>query len=904
MAYSSVILGTPGLLSYWRLGEASGNLLDSKGSNPATTVAGGITRQAPGLLTGDADGAIRGDGVAGTVATVPASASLNTPAVTLECWIKPTALPGTSVTFLDKYTTGGYDLEYNAGAWRWYVRPTTGPPDVQVASSSFPALNPQVGVRHHLVGTYSVADGSRLYVNGTLVQSAAAVNPVGATNAVRFLSDGAANPSFPGTLDEVAIYSAVLTPAQVVDHYNAGLGGFIDASTGTIGLSGSRTESYAPPPRFDAPVGTIGLSGSRTESFVRADARTGTIALSGSRIEAWGKGYVDVCTGTVALSGSRTESWSKTYTDSPSGIVALSGSLADWETIATAAGWGTQVLELPPLRLHVEAVRLDGKRYRWGSDEPDPQNVPAGLRFSSTMPGGYESMDCTLARKPGPVGETADLDRLSTLIVRGAGGAIAGEYRLERTPKTSGDQMSISPSAVGWQAHLDDNKGVSIIYIDREFGSWGGIARQRILNLLGSGFSAVGGGSGNVQPDTTTGIPAMDIGFDDPGGWSATNKPIVEPWYDSGPGNSVGRVRASWGLFGATAAADANWVLAMFLSNLDTVGGGTDSTGDAFTGSQGSTGTFDLVATGRRRFAMMQFYYSVAGGGGATNNHFGMNVYYIRVYGDHLLTIRGSTPQTEGLFASDIIAHAVAKFAPMLVIKPDSIQQSNFIIPQMAFKDNTTATEIVRQSTRFSLSDWGVFEGREFRWYDRNTRGRRWRARIAPAQFEETGLQVDRLWESVIVQYNDVDGSTRTVGPPGSFADVESASLKDIDPDNPANKLGITRRSKLVMGTSTAAAATEVGRRFLEEQKLLDRSGRARITGHVTDDHGVIHPYWRVLAGDLISFIDASDTSYRRIVKADHDATAKTASLDLDAPPEGLDALLERLGVVLAPLGL
>jgi hypothetical protein len=163
---------------------------------------------------------------------------------------------------------------------------------------------------------------------------------------------------------------------------------------------------------------------------------------------------------------------------------------------------------------------------------------------------------------------------------------------------------------------------------------------------------------------------------------------------------------------------------------------------------------------------------------------------------------------------------------------------------------------------------------------------------------------MDRLWESVIVQYNDVDGSARTVGPPGSLADVESASLKDSDPENPANQLGIIRRNKLVMGTSTAAAATEVGRRFLEEQKLLDRSGRARIVGHITDDHGILHPYWRMRGGDLISFIDANDTSYRRIVKADHDGTSRTASLDLDAPPEGLDALLERLGVVLAPLGL
>jgi hypothetical protein len=155
-----------------------------------------------------------------------------------------------------------------------------------------------------------------------------------------------------------------------------------------------------------------------------------------------------------------------------------------------------------------------------------------------------------------------------------------------------------------------------------------------------------------------------------------------------------------------------------------------------------------------------------------------------------------------------------------------------------------------------------------------------------------------------VVQYNDVDGTAKTVGPPRSGSTVETSVLKDSDPQNPANRLGIIRRTKLTMGTSTAAAATEVGRRFLEEQKLLDRSGRARIVGHVTDDHGVMHPYWHIRAGDLISFVDASDTSYRRIVKVDHDASARTASLDLDAPPEGMDALLERLGVSIVSLGL
>jgi hypothetical protein len=351
---------------------------------------------------------------------------------------------------------------------------------------------------------------------------------------------------------------------------------------------------------------------------------------------------------------------------------------------------------------------------------------------------------------------------------------------------------------------------------------------------------------------------------------------------------------------------DANWVLAAFLNTVDTLSGAGDTSADVFNGSQGSGGAFDVSATGRRRFAAMQFYYGLAGGSAGSNTHFGAFLTFMRVYGDHLLTIRGSTPQTEGLLASDMIAYSVGKWAPMLRVTADSIQATSFIIPQAKFKDSTTVSEIVKQSTRFGLEDWAVWNDKIFYLSQRNGNplAKKWRARIGPAKLEQTGPQMDRLWESILVQYTDVDGTTRLVGPPGSNADVEDARLKDSDTANPSNALGITRRDKLVMGTSTTAGAIEVGRRFLEEQKLVDRSGRASLVGHVEDDRGIMHAYSDIRAGDAISFIDAADQSYRRIVKVSHDYSSKTASVDLDAPPEGLQAVLERLGVVLAPLGL
>jgi hypothetical protein len=275
----------------------------------------------------------------------------------------------------------------------------------------------------------------------------------------------------------------------------------------------------------------------------------------------------------------------------------------------------------------------------------------------------------------------------------------------------------------------------------------------------------------------------------------------------------------------------------------------------------------------------------------------------IAVYGDHGLTLRGSEPDA-GFYDADIIGYAISRWCPLLITTTASLAASTFVIPQMAFLDPTTVGEIVRQSTRFDLRDWAVWDNKTFWLHDRGARGRSWRARVGPARLEETGPQVDRLWNSIIVSYQDVDGTTRTVGPIGSGADTETSALTDSDPENPATKLGINRRDLLTMGTGTPASATKVGQRFLEESKALDSSGRATFIGHVEDDRGILHPYSHIHAGDTVCFVDAADTSVRRIVSTEKSRADRSCSIDIDAPPEGLQALLERLGVVLVPLGL
>jgi hypothetical protein len=544
--------------------------------------------------------------------------------------------------------------------------------------------------------------------------------------------------------------------------------------------------------------------------------------------------------------------------------------------------------ERPPLRQHIDLITPSGRHYRWGEDEPNPEYVFADLRHSSTMPGGFETCEVTLPRKPGV--DYSDLERLSTLRVMGTGGQVDGEYRLERAPRVSGDQMAISPSAVGWQAHLEDDKSARAVYVDRDAGRWLQPGTQRLLALATAGISV---GSTGVSND----LSEAAVGLSYQGPWVAAAGIVMEATYLAPAGVDIDLVFADWEFNGNINPADANWQ-ALAFSTTD----GTDfndSSGDFLSAA---TGELVYNPSTPRRGAILQVKY-VAGPSGTDGTDYQAFFKSPAAYGDHGITRREVFGEPYGVLASDVVRHAVQTWAPLLQVKSDSIQASGFIVPHLVFYDPTTAAEIVRQASRFNLPDWAVWDDREFVWHERGARGKAWRARIGPSQLEETGPQLDRLWNGILVSYQDVDGSTRTVGPTGSGADTESVDLLDFDPENPANKLGIRRWELLQMGTSTAAGATEVGRRFLEQTKLLDSSGRCQIVGWIEDDRGVAHPYSRVRAGDTISFVDASDSSPRRIVKVDHTRSTRSCSIELDAPPQGLQELLERLSVVLVPLG-
>lgn len=544
----------------------------------------------------------------------------------------------------------------------------------------------------------------------------------------------------------------------------------------------------------------------------------------------------------------------------------------------------THVRERPRLGLHIDVETPTGLHYRWGEDEARPANVPHDLQFSTVMPGGFDSLDVTLPRRPGIA--YSDLDRLSTLRVFGAGGESAGEYRLERAPRTSGDEMSVSPGAVGWQAHLEDDKSILVVIQDMDLSSWGDPSSQRRKNLSDGALSSnnvqiengLGQDAGATAPSITFTFQTFGAGISE---WG-------EQWYYGG-GADLGAVRYDF----AAPGVDTNYLDQAGLSSND-IGSVFDAGTDH---DQTSASNRVARAAGAgRKYALIVSAYGGTFTGESLLYHIWSNV---RVQGNHGLPERGTWPAI-GFFASDVIPYVLMWCAPRLNYNSESISPTSFVIPQLAFKEPTTAAEIIKATNAFHLYDWAVWEKRTFHFHQRGTTGKSWRARIAPAQLSETGPAVDRTWNATVVRYQDVDGSTRTVGPPGSNANVTDAQLVDTDPENPANLAGVRRWNVLDMGiVSTPAGAIQVGARFLAESKQLDSSGQAQLVGTVEDDKGIERPAWEVRAGDSITFVDAADTSPRRIVRSSYSHSSRTCSVDLDAPPEALSELLDRLQVSL-----
>ena len=213
-------------ISYWRLAETtSTTAADERGRHPGS-YSTGAQRGVPGLLSSDTNRAVRLDG-SSRIAVPEASTLAISPAVSLEAWIKPEAIPAPGGWASVVSRPEGYSLQFNGPQLEFTI----------IQSGARKRLKAPVGAiavggRYHVVGTYD-GQQQRLYINGELAVSAPLTGPVGAGRSGLGIGAWEGNEFFTGTIDEVAVYASMLTGLQVKQHHDAGISTAVGVPTPT-----------------------------------------------------------------------------------------------------------------------------------------------------------------------------------------------------------------------------------------------------------------------------------------------------------------------------------------------------------------------------------------------------------------------------------------------------------------------------------------------------------------------------------------------------------------------------------------------------------------------------------------------------------------------------------------------
>lgn len=216
ISYSTQVIATPGVISYWRFGEASGTNADDEVSANDGTYTGTYLLNTPGGISGDGDGSFSSAG-AGYV-SVPHNTVLNfTTNFSLEAWVYANSGPtGASRIIFSKGTGNSYFLSYNHDSNEFRFGNNTG-----TVYATAPAGD---SAWHHVVATYgTLTNSSKIYVDGIDVTAPSSSGSfTGNTSALTIASENGSS-YWDGRIDEPAVYNVVLTSTQILQHYNAGV---------------------------------------------------------------------------------------------------------------------------------------------------------------------------------------------------------------------------------------------------------------------------------------------------------------------------------------------------------------------------------------------------------------------------------------------------------------------------------------------------------------------------------------------------------------------------------------------------------------------------------------------------------------------------------------------------------
>jgi hypothetical protein len=214
---------------YWRLGERTGSTAADETASASTgTYLGGAALGVPGALSGDANSAIGLDGVDDNASIGdPVSGVLDfgTGDFSVEFWLR-TAVNGEQAV-LSKVPASG-------PSWMFTVSDDPGGVGMIRArlndgSTTRYAYGPSIvddNRWHHVVAAIDRDSGTTIYVDGSSSKfTAGAVAGSISNTGSLIVGGGGGYPYFRGDVDEVAVYSPLLSAARVGAHYDTALGG-------------------------------------------------------------------------------------------------------------------------------------------------------------------------------------------------------------------------------------------------------------------------------------------------------------------------------------------------------------------------------------------------------------------------------------------------------------------------------------------------------------------------------------------------------------------------------------------------------------------------------------------------------------------------------------------------------
>jgi len=552
--------------------------------------------------------------------------------------------------------------------------------------------------------------------------------------------------------------------------------------------------------------------------------------------------------------------------------------------------------EYPPDRLAVRIAdpKTGAAIARWAEDESKAENVIAGLTKTGEMPGGPKESGGSLARDPRV--DWPDLETYFDYFIENASTEDIWEGRITQKPESDGDRLSVEPKAAGHQAALEDrNAIIGPGFIDGDLGKWGDPSAEQVKSLRGAGVFLRASIIQAASYREGTEPPGLMFDYSNATAEAGIKEAGEQVYY--GGGVDIGAVHYDFRDVDALGEVGFSTLALLWSDDVGTIT-------DAGTNHKGVTAINQVVAAGGpgRKFVSLRDWHEGTYTGPMSNLHNWAN---LRVLGNHGLALQGEGAKV-GFTAKQMLEYAIPLYT-YLRVDDEVIEDDEYVIPQAWFSDPGSMAAVVKELTKYGLLDWFVKHDKLFEIRFPGTYGRNWQAYAGPSELKGTGEDGQRLWDRIVVRYQDVDGSTRTVGWPGSGANSESEALQITDPDHPAVKAGYPREDLLdLRGISTPERALEAGERWLAEANELPNAGTASLRGYISDDKSVMRPVSQVEEGDWIRFPDAGSegTGYRKIVAYSYDHESRTCEVNLDAPPEAIQALLERMQADLSPLAL